>query len=49
MTFFHLVTSLLAIYLVTDFPGDSGAKNQPACRRHRLDPWVSKIPWRRAW
>ena len=26
--------------------------NEPACRRckgHRLDPWVRKIPWRRAW
>ena len=19
------------------------------CRRHRFDPWVGKIPWRRAW
>ena len=19
------------------------------CRSHRLDPWVGKIPWRRAW
>ena len=19
------------------------------CRKHRLDPWVRKIPWRRAW
>ena len=19
------------------------------CKRHRLDPWVGKIPWRRAW
>ena len=19
------------------------------CRRHRSDPWVRKIPWRRAW
>ena len=19
------------------------------CKRHRFDPWVGKIPWRRAW
>ena len=19
------------------------------CRRHRFDPWVGKIPWRREW
>ena len=24
-------------------------KNLPACRRPRFDPWVGKIPWRRAW
>ena len=26
-------------------------KNSPAnqCRRHSFDPWVRKIPWRRAW
>ena len=33
--------------------GDAGGK-EPACqcRRHkrcRVDPWVGKIPWRRAW
>ena len=32
---------------------DSAIKNLPAvqetCRRHRFDPWVGKIPWRRAW
>ena len=24
-------------------------KNLPAVRRFRLDPWVRRIPWRRAW
>ena len=28
-------------------------KNPPAnagrCKRHRFNPWVGKIPWRRAW
>ena len=23
-------------------------KNPPACRRPGVDPWVGKIPWRRA-
>ena len=37
----------------TCLPGDSSGK-EPACRckRHkrlRSDPWVGKIPWRRAW
>ena len=35
------------------FPGGTGGK-EPACqcRRHNrlgFDPWVGKIPWRRAW
>ena len=36
-----------------DFPGGASGK-EPACqcRRHkrlRFDPWVRKIPWKRAW
>ena len=32
------------------FPGGASGK-EPACqcRRSRSDPWVGKIPWRRAW
>ena len=35
------------------FPGDSSGK-EPAChcriwKRHGFDPWVRKIPWKRAW
>ena len=35
------------------FPGGTSGK-EPACqcrkhKRHRFDPWVGKIPWRRAW
>ena len=34
-------------------PGDtSGKKPSCQCRRHkshRFNPWVRKIPWRRAW
>ena len=36
-----------------DFPGGaSGKEYARQCRRHqsyRFDPWVGKIPWRRAW
>ena len=34
------------------FPSDSMVKNLPAVQktqRHRFNPWVGKIPWRRAW
>ena len=36
-----------------DFP-DGASGKEPACqckrwRRHRFDPWVWKVPWRRAW
>ena len=27
----------------------SGKESACQCRRHRFDPWVRKIPWRRAW
>ena len=35
------------------FPGGTGGK-EPTCqfrrhKRHRFDPWVGKIPWRRKW
>jgi len=34
------------------FPSGSGVIPEPfhlQCRRHRVNPWVGKIPWRRAW
>ena len=34
------------------FPGGSAVKKRLPCRsyrRRRFDPWVGKIPWRRAW
>ena len=39
--------------MATGFPGGTGGK-EPACQcrryeRHGFDPWVRKIPWRRAW
>ena len=27
----------------------SGKESACQCRRHRFDPWVGKIPWRRTW
>ena len=35
------------------FPGGASGK-EPACQcrrreRHRFDPWVGKMPWKRAW
>ena len=43
----------LIIYISEGFPGDTNGK-EPACQcrrhvRHGFDPWVGKIPWRRAW
>ena len=33
---------------VLDFPGGpSGKESACQCRRHRFDPWVRKISWRR--
>jgi len=39
--------------MYTGFPGGASGK-EPACqrrspKRHGLDPWVGKIPWRREW
>ena len=36
------------------FPGGASDKKKPACQCRRckrcgFDPWVWKIPWRRAW
>ena len=38
---------------MNDFPGGTSGK-EPVCQGRRqktqgLDPWVRKIPWRRAW
>ena len=40
-------------YYVLGFPGSASGKESVChCRRlkrHRFDPWVRKIPWRRSW
>ena len=38
----------------TAFSPSAASSIEPACqcrrcKRHRFDPWVKKIPWRRAW
>ena len=43
----------LSVLMLTGFPGGASVK-EPACqcrsyRRPGFDPWVGKIPWRRAW
>ena len=40
-------------HLIPDFPGGTSGK-EPACqcrrhKRHGFNPWIGKIPWRRAW
>ena len=59
LPFSHLIIPLLpclylltSVILYTSFPGDTSGK-EPACqcRRHKrygFNPWVGKIPWRRA-
>ena len=40
------------VYTHMGFPGGSVVKNLFAIkeiRRHGFDPWIRKIPWRRAW
>ena len=44
---------LIPVWGVKSFPGGSSGK-EPIChcrryKRHRFDPWVWKIPWRREW
>ena len=40
-------------YIKLDLPGGTRDKELSCqcrrCKRHRLNPWVYKIPWRRAW
>ena len=36
-------------WLRKGFPGGSVQRIHLQCRRPRFDPWVKKVPWRRAW
>ena len=43
----------MCIYTQKGFPGGASGKESACpcrrCKRHGFDPWVRKIPWRRAW
>ena len=49
-----VISSLRCCWEVSrDFPGGASSK-EPACqcrrrKRHKFNPWVWKIPWRRKW
>ena len=50
---FRLLLLILINISILGFPGGSSGK-EPGCQCRRLkrcgfDPWVWKIPWRRAW
>ena len=48
----YYIYNIIIHIIITGFPGGSAVKYLPAmrrCRRHRFDPWVRKIPWRRKW
>ena len=43
----------LNTYVILCFPGGAGGK-EPTCqcrrhKKHEFNPWVRKIPWRKAW
>ena len=47
---FHPKLASCIIMKDLGFPGGSDGKDSaPQCGRHRFDPWVGKIPWRREW
>ena len=49
ISYYHCTLFIYLCFFI-GFPGDSGVKNLPAIpKRLGLDPWVGKIPWRRAW
>ena len=41
------------LYMDLESTGDTSGKefacHNRARKRHRIEPWVGKIPWRRAW
>ena len=44
---------MISFYFLIDTMGlsrwQSGKEFACQCRRYRFNPWVRKIPWRRAW
>ena len=48
--FLLLISNLIPSWSKNGLPKwRSGKESTCQCRRHRLNPWVKKIPWRRKW
>jgi len=46
----YIHTYIMYAHIYMGFPGGSDGKEAGLqCRRSGFDPWVGKIPWRRAW
>ena len=50
----EIYLGIFGVYLVLKgLPGGTGGKEPVCqcrrCKRHKFDPWVRKIPWRRKW
>ena len=50
---FHMLKNCVFLIGILGFPGGSSGKEPTCqCKRHKslgLDPYVGKIPWRKAW
>ena len=46
---FHMIFLNWNVVDFQGFPGSAAVKNLPAMQETGFDPWVGKIPWRRAW
>ena len=53
---FSVVTTVLILEGITPMQGFPGGASDKECasqcrryKRHGFDPWVGKVPWRRAW
>ena len=47
-TFSSLVANVVTISIEMGLPADSVIKNPLVMKEKRLDPWIRRIPWRRA-
>ena len=48
-----IIMTHLSNTCIVGFPGGASSKESACrckrCKRHRINPWVGKIPWRRRW
>ena len=53
LTMICTLTHVTLSWPLKGFPGSTSGKEPTCqcrrCKRHGLDTWISKIPWRRAW